>query len=305
MLGNIIYENLQFAQTFGKQQVDALLGELLDNIEPVHDVNGLNVEEVLSMADHTDQFIRHSQSSSSISSLNSHCSGSSFEQGYSSSASSSCNRVASTASLHVSESDPDYNVTLTQQRYTNIRQNIAPNSGSQPLDVGMDIDSCCGNSIMSGSDGTTPDFYQQQKPRFFIESNQPMPPTSHQHQATIISGGHHTFTVETNNDPMYANPSSKSAHCLLNRFAPPNQNGYQSSNDQYYQQTNNSNNMAYANTNGINGQPMPQMMYDDNSSSNSLTKSQSYPCYSYFEDDNGPPTLQSQQAFLNQSSSRY
>uniref|UniRef100_A0A914YSN7 Uncharacterized protein n=1 Tax=Panagrolaimus superbus TaxID=310955 RepID=A0A914YSN7_9BILA len=143
MLGTIIYENLQFAQTFGKQQVDSLLGELLDNLEPVHDGNGLNVEEVLLMADNSDQFIR-SQSSSSICSLNSHCSGSSFEQGYSSSASGSCNRIPSTANLHVSESDPDYNVTLTQQRYADIRQNI----GSQP----MDVDSCCGNSIMSGSD---------------------------------------------------------------------------------------------------------------------------------------------------------
>jgi hypothetical protein len=307
MLGTIIYENLQFAQTFGKQQVDALLGELLDNNEPVNDVNGLNVEEVLSMADNSEQFIRHSQSSSSICSLNSHSSGSSFEQGYSSSASGSCNRiVSSTTSLHVSESDPDYNVTLTQQRYA-IRQN-----NTQP----MDVDSCCGNSIMSGSDGTTPDFYQQQKPRFFIEGGQP--PQQQQHQPQVINGGHHIFTVETNNDPMYATsttPSSKSAHCLLNRFSTAaSNNGYQqqqpqqqqSNNDNIYYQQQDQQQGSYGS--GINGQPLPQMMYDD-SSMTTLSKSQSYPCYGYLLDDsdNGPPTLQSQQqAFLNnQPSSRY
>jgi hypothetical protein len=324
MLGNIIYENLQFASTFGKQQVDPLLAELLDNLEPVHDVNGLNVEEVLLMADNSDQFIR-SQSSSSICSLNSHCSGSSFEQGYSSSASGSCNRIPSTANLHVSESDPDYNVTLTQQRYADIRQNI----GSQP----MDVDSCCGNSIMS-SEGTTPDFYQQQKPRFFIESGNPIQqqqqhlqqlqqqqPQSHQqqqqHQSTVINGGHHIFTVETNNDPIYSTPSSKSAHCLLNNRFPQQQqqqqqqqnssnNGY--SNDIYYsqQQSQQNGDPSGSYGNGINGQPLPQMIYDD--SSTTLSKSQSYPCYGYLLDDSdtGPPTLQAQQqAFLNQSSSRY
>ena len=280
MLGNLITENLQFVQSFGNQKVDPLLAELLDDTEPMNEINGMNVEEVLSMVDHTDQFIRHSQSSSSISSMNSHCSGSSFEHGYASATSNCCNNVPS-ASIHVSESDPDYNVTLTQNRYVDMRQNIS--NGSQP----MDVDSCCGNSILS-SDGASPDFYQQ-KPRFFIEPGQQQIP---QNTTTVVNGPQHVFTVETNRDPMYAT-SSKSAQCLLNRYIHQVPNGY-SSNQQQYQ------NQQFSN--GINNQPQPLLYEDPNQQQQgSLSKSQSYPCYGYFlDDESGPPTLQSQQGFMEQ-----
>uniref|UniRef100_A0AC34QXZ7 Uncharacterized protein n=1 Tax=Panagrolaimus sp. JU765 TaxID=591449 RepID=A0AC34QXZ7_9BILA len=278
MLGNLIYENLQFIQSFGNQKIDPLLAELLDDSEPMNEVNGVNVEEVLSMADHTDQFIRHSQSSSSISSMNSHCSGSSFEHGYASAASSNIPGVTSVNP----ESDPEYNITLTQNRYADIRQNLS--NASQP----MDVDSCCGNSVLS-SEGASPDFFQQ-KPRFFIESGQQMP----QPTTTVVNGGQHVFTVETNRDPMYVAQSSKSAHCLLNRYGVQQQmpqNGYS---NQHYP-------ISQQYSNGVGNQPAPQV-YEDQQ--NSLSKSQSYPCYGYFfeENESGPPTLQSQQAFMEQVS---
>ena len=56
MLGNVLVENLQFAQSFGKQNIDPLLNELLDNIEPI--------EELSEMASMT-----WSESTASISSL--------------------------------------------------------------------------------------------------------------------------------------------------------------------------------------------------------------------------------------------
>lgn len=77
ILGNVMYENLQFIQSFGKQHVDPLLGELLDNIEPMHDLNGVNLDDVLSLSsgdnnhsgdDGMCDFVR-SHSASSISSL--------------------------------------------------------------------------------------------------------------------------------------------------------------------------------------------------------------------------------------------
>lgn len=71
LLGNVMYENLQFMQSFGKQHIDPLLCELLDNIEPMSDgMNGL--DDVLSISDNSETFMRHSQSASSISSMTSH-----------------------------------------------------------------------------------------------------------------------------------------------------------------------------------------------------------------------------------------
>lgn len=301
MLGNLIQENLQYVQSFGQQRLDPLLAELLDDGEPSNDVNNMNVEEVLSMADHTDQFIRHSQSSSSISSLNSHssqCSGSSFEHGYASA--TSCQNIPA-AMLNPSESDPDYNVTLTQNCYADIRQTM-PNG--QP----MDVDSCCGNSIRS-SDGASPNFYEQ-KPKFFIESGYQQ--SQHQQQSqknqtnngynniqTVINGTQHVFTVETNRDPMYQQTqSSKSAQCLFRGYSMQQQPLQQSQEQQ--QMSNNGYN------NGQNGQYQQQYMnnmqqqplYEDpnQQQQGSLSKSQSYPCYAgYLIDDNemGPPTLQS------------
>lgn len=63
-----MYENLQFMQSFGKRHIDPLLSELLDNIEPMEQSIDL-IDDVLS--DHSDGFIRHSMSASSISSINS------------------------------------------------------------------------------------------------------------------------------------------------------------------------------------------------------------------------------------------
>lgn len=63
-----MYENLQFIESFGKQQIDPLLRELLDNIEPMDDLNGMHFDDVISIS--SDE-MRHSQSASSISSLNS------------------------------------------------------------------------------------------------------------------------------------------------------------------------------------------------------------------------------------------
>uniref|UniRef100_A0A7E4W5G2 Nuclear receptor domain-containing protein n=1 Tax=Panagrellus redivivus TaxID=6233 RepID=A0A7E4W5G2_PANRE len=310
MLGNIIYENLQFAQSFGGQQVDPLLSELLDSIEPIHDVNGMNVDEVLSMADHTDQFIR-SQSSSSISSMNSHGSGSSFEQGYSSAA--SCGQ-AMKQEPGFQDSDPEYNMTLTQGNYANIAHSLP----SQP----MDIDSCCGNSMLSGSDGAaSPHDYFQAKPKFFIEPNgTPMNGVTSAGQPTVVSGGQHVFTVEANRDPMYAATASKSAHCLLNRFQGGipqassasgsqhqlDQCGYPNGNPEHaggYAYPNMQNGNANYDMNGHGGQN--PLLYEDpnQSQQHSLSKSQSYPCYGYLLDDNesGPPTLQAQQNIFQQN----
>jgi hypothetical protein len=72
MLGSVMYENLQFMQSFGKQHIDPLLSELLDNIEPMQG-NSINVDDVLSdyASDHNSEsgYLRHSQSASSVSSM--------------------------------------------------------------------------------------------------------------------------------------------------------------------------------------------------------------------------------------------
>jgi hypothetical protein len=82
ILGNIMYENLQFVQSFGKQNVDPLLSELLDNLEPVDDHGAVNVDDLLNGP--STSSLSHSLSSSSISSLasqaSSYCSQFSDEQ---------------------------------------------------------------------------------------------------------------------------------------------------------------------------------------------------------------------------------
>uniref|UniRef100_A0A915EKN0 NR LBD domain-containing protein n=1 Tax=Ditylenchus dipsaci TaxID=166011 RepID=A0A915EKN0_9BILA len=173
MLGNVMYENLQFIQSFGKQHIDPLLGELLDNIEPMTDLNGVTLDDVLSLSDHSEaNSMRHSQSASSIPSMTSpeSCGSSSLESNHSLASSNSYldsyynGRRASMSQVNApvmeqnqqqsqmtsADSDPDYNITLTADNFSGMRQAMA-----QSMEVDLDY--------------TNP--AQSQKPRFFLESN--------------------------------------------------------------------------------------------------------------------------------------
>ncbi|KAK0393019.1 hypothetical protein QR680_000017 [Steinernema hermaphroditum] len=168
ILGNLMCENLQFVRSFGKEQLDGLFKELLDDLEPMD--GSISVDEVLSVLGASNKkSLRHSQSAASISSLVTSDSGSSFESYssstsvthsvYPSSASNSrfdinhlddemldnggensfvvSNNASSLPNLDVlsscvTESDPDYNMTLTPDMFSGMRQAI---SFAQSMDV--------------------------------------------------------------------------------------------------------------------------------------------------------------------------
>ncbi|KAI1718577.1 zinc finger, c4 type (two domains) domain-containing protein [Ditylenchus destructor] len=228
LLGNVMYENLQFIQSFGKQHIDPLLGELLDNIEPMQDLNGVSLDDVLSLSDQSDSYMKHSQSASSISSMTSHESTtSSYDSnnydpsyytngrrasmsqiydsnrlniGNAQSQSFDNQQVSQQSQMTSADSDPDYNVTLTADNFSGMRQAI-----NQSMEIDQD------------NHPTSPEFYQQQQAqqpiRFFIDSNGGGVPLSSQcsmNGATTTTshtavGARHIFKVETTKDTMTYN----------------------------------------------------------------------------------------------------
>uniref|UniRef100_A0A915BU75 Nuclear hormone receptor family member nhr-31 n=2 Tax=Parascaris univalens TaxID=6257 RepID=A0A915BU75_PARUN len=215
ILGNVMYENLQFVQSFGRQNIDSLLCELLDNIEAVDD-RGIFLHSTDSCSDSSStpyNTVKPSSSCSSISSLTSHTSLSSFESqthsdeahndsesesfrvslpisyAHTSLASLDVNGVSNTVSLPnldqvgtVTESDPDYNITLTAETFSGMRQAL---STTQNMDV--DTHNTPPNSPEFGY---TPAATPLSRPHFFIAENA---------RTTMFepTGSRHKFTVTT------------------------------------------------------------------------------------------------------------
>lgn len=134
-------ENLQFSQTFGAaKDLDKMLAELLADIEPA-DSHSIEVDQVLLAAPLSRT--QSSESSSSISSLASQALYESPRLSVSSSSASSSSSfsmrhtkqpsaVASMPILEASDTDPEYNVTLTADMFSGMRQAI---SVSQAMDI--------------------------------------------------------------------------------------------------------------------------------------------------------------------------
>ncbi|CAD5211080.1 unnamed protein product [Bursaphelenchus okinawaensis] len=193
LLGNTMYENLQFLQSFSNRNVDPLLAELLDNLDPMQDP-GVNPDDFLNISSSEyGSRMSHSQSNSSISSMGSHEEYNNVmltEQYYSRRQSADpCIPVASGSEQQTTssnsnsapsleqqpqDSDPDYNVTLTAETFSGMRQAIA-----QSMEVDQD----------------QPDQSNRPKPHFYIE------PFSQQNfvqpQQQFQVGQKHIFTVET------------------------------------------------------------------------------------------------------------
>jgi hypothetical protein len=241
MLGSVMYENLQFMQSFGKQHIDPLLSELLDNIEPMQG-NSINVDDVLSdyASDHNSEsgYLRHSQSASSVSSLAS-SSTSSFDTFYGRRLSID-HLIGQTSSqqpsLTSADSDPDYNVTLTAETFTGMRQAIASS---------MEVD-----EHVTGQISTSPNAYNipnsaasarpthngsvpAQRPFFFIEPAIPSPKAAAPVSSAThtIGGNKHVFTVEpTRGSDLYAQSGGcANANPTVGSYQPPSQFFFQQS----------------------------------------------------------------------------
>ncbi|VDM47631.1 unnamed protein product [Toxocara canis] len=218
ILGNVMCENLQFVQSFGKQNVDPLLCELLDNIEPVDDRGVLlhSADTCNHLPSTSYNTVKSSSSCSSISSLTSHTSLSSYESqtqfddthndnesnGYHGSLATSSYTHTSLGSLEIGgvtntvslpnldqvgvhtvpESDPDYNITLTANVFCGMQQALSTTQN-------MDVDSRR-TPPNSPEFGYTPVATPLSRAHFFIDENV---------RTTTFEpiGSRHKFTVTT------------------------------------------------------------------------------------------------------------
>ncbi|KAI6219546.1 hypothetical protein M3Y99_01652400 [Aphelenchoides fujianensis] len=211
LLGSTMYENLQFMQSFSRRQVDPLMSELLDNLEPVQD-------DVLSMFDNPNAArMKNSESNSSLSSMgSSHESygsggnGLNDQQYYARRQSADpCVPMSSSApamggslgNVNQPDSDPDYNVTLTAQTaesFSGMRQALAQSMEIDPDQPPMSDFYNSQPPISSAQSNG-----EAQKPRFYIDSfNLPAQPAAH---STAAVAPRHVFTVEATRDPHYSN----------------------------------------------------------------------------------------------------
>ncbi|KAI6219751.1 Zinc finger, C4 type [Aphelenchoides besseyi] len=234
LLGTTMYENLQFMQSFSQRQVDPLLAELLDNLEPIQE-GALNPEDMLSMFDNDNSNrIKNSESTSSLSSM-----GSSSHESYvggnnglpeqyyarrqsadpsfpmsSSAPTNMCGSV--TNGMNQQDSDPDYNVTLTAQTaesFSGMRQAIAQ---SMEIDPDQSLSDFYTNQPPTASQSNQ----EHQKPRFYIDSfNQPTQQSQQPTHATIAP--RHVFTVEANKDPLYSIAATNTAFQQALEMNPP------------------------------------------------------------------------------------
>ncbi|CAD5215573.1 unnamed protein product [Bursaphelenchus xylophilus] len=179
------------------RKVDPLLAELLDNLDPVQD-NGANPEDFLNISSSEyGSRMSHSQSNSSISSMGSHeeFNGVMLTEQYytrrqsadpcfpapsgSNQANPSTSNSNSAPALdQPQDSDPDYNVTLTAETFSGMRQAIA-----QSMEVDTD-------------QPTNGEQFNRSKPHFYLEPfSQPSNFVQPQQQFQV--GSKHIFTVET------------------------------------------------------------------------------------------------------------
>ncbi|KAI6183484.1 Zinc finger, C4 type [Aphelenchoides bicaudatus] len=221
LLGTTMYENLQFMQSFSQRKVDPLLIELLDCLEPMQDP-GVNADDIFG-SERADSRLRASMSNSSLSSMGSHESFNGQQNGQimneyytrrqsaepciplSTSAptciaSSFPNHVQQAQQQQDSSSDADYNLTLTAESFSGMRQAIAQ---SMEIDQGnMDAFYVEQPNGIAQQNGHSSNNQQTQKPRFYIDSYQSQQQGLPQVHTTI--GARHIFTVEPIKDLNYS-----------------------------------------------------------------------------------------------------
>ncbi|KAH7714166.1 zinc finger protein [Aphelenchoides avenae] len=262
MLGSLMYENLQFVQSFGKHQIDPLLGELLDNIEPVSG-DGVNVDDVLSdyVSDHNSDhngYLKQSESTASLSSLASHASSSasSFDYYYDRRGSDEQQITVTSASslpslqsqqpqqqqtLATNDSDPDYNLTLTADTFSGMRQAIqttmdvdmecqqvaTTDPGKRKINWSQDrnelsVGNYYSNGSCASSTASVCTNSSSQRPFFFLEPSNPsaqaQPTQAPPMGAHTVGGTKHVFTVERTRDPNLYTAPQKMGSCSMGAF---------------------------------------------------------------------------------------
>uniref|UniRef100_A0A1I7XC71 Nuclear receptor domain-containing protein n=1 Tax=Heterorhabditis bacteriophora TaxID=37862 RepID=A0A1I7XC71_HETBA len=170
MLGTIVCENLMFIDSFG-HMADRLMHDLLQETETKEDTL-LNINNGLPPRRHSEPRMLHSASSSSIDSLSSYPSSSSYQENiqtmpYNFSNNSlptsvnnfdvSINSAASMPNLdQIPECDPDYNVTLTPDMFSDMRQAM---SVAHNMDTSMQQEPPSQQEPVPDSPKDRPSFY--------------------------------------------------------------------------------------------------------------------------------------------------
>lgn len=137
-----------------------------------------------------------------------------------------------TNGIQQQDSDPDYNLTLTAETFSGMRQAIVNSMEIDHVDQNMSDfynQQPPPQQIQQNGHSSSQQQQQQQKPRFYIDSyNQPQ---HSQHQGTLPQvhttiGAKHIFTVQATNDPSYSINNSSSQQPTLSAFQNAQQSIY-------------------------------------------------------------------------------
>uniref|UniRef100_A0A0N4ZC50 Nuclear receptor domain-containing protein n=1 Tax=Parastrongyloides trichosuri TaxID=131310 RepID=A0A0N4ZC50_PARTI len=194
MLGNVMVDNLKMIEMHGAQPIDPMMHELLETIDTVSCDNlNLNIDEIRSCSNETitEQYktINSSWSNSSILSMNSQYSESSYNTSYQNIPNSRSTSSVTEATVQRSEScdffdcnfsnipssslecDPDYNVTLTQSMVSPEMAQMIRSTSQNSNQQTKGTEQTCQNSSTPQINGTTTSYTDYQKPLFYIENN--------------------------------------------------------------------------------------------------------------------------------------
>lgn len=229
MLGNVMYDNLKMIEVHGAQPIDPMMHELLETIETVTCDNiNLNIDDIRSCSNGptAEQYktLNTSWSNSSILSMNSQYSESSYNTSYQNIPISRSSSSVTETTVQRSEScdffdcnfsnipssslecDPDYNVTLTQNMVSSEMAQMIRSTSQNSSQQSKGNEPNCQSNNKTNINNSNPNYSDYQKPLFYIDTIPSPYNSDNQHlnnitqsniQSTIGGGKNSRFTKFT------------------------------------------------------------------------------------------------------------